>query len=198
MSKQTFHKFNRTLDQEPEVTQTKAPVGGKRIELPTFEADLPLIEESIPIPTVAPDAADHLKFLFGDLANLLAEEQVNTNPVPLEPTIQNPPATIQPVAEPVAIGIENEEEKEPIGTDPEPERKVSVVEPVSEAKIADIHDVADNLTRPYVPKPVVPPPAPTPAPPPAPVAPPERKGWVFTVHRNRTTNLIERIEADPK
>lgn len=217
MSKQTFHKFNRTLEQEPEVKDTKAVAGDKKIQLPTFETDLQLIEDlnnTAPVETVAPDV-DHLKFLFGELGSLLAtdagmaEEAINTNPVPMEPTINKVPPTIQPLAEPAAP-VGEEEKEEPVVNTPGPDEQdlESFVSdqserraPVTEAKHADFQYAADTLTRPraapVAPPPPEPTPTPIPAPTPAPVVP-ERKGWVFTVHRNRTTNLIERIEADPK
>lgn len=203
-NKKPYHRFNRTLD-EPEVPEAKAQPGSNKIVAPTFAAELELIEDTEPVvPTnVVPDV-DSLKFLFGELGDLLsqdkgvAEEAVNTNPVPMEPTIQNPPSTVQPMAEPVSNNPEEEEEDEDHAVDPQPHAPPvaqPVTQPVTEAKVADFHDVADTLTRPYKP---TPPPVPTPAPVAPPPVPVVKTGWVFTVHRNKQTNLIERIEADPK
>lgn len=201
--KTSFHRFNQQIDQEPAEVSTTVVVDTPKLETAVFKPEIHVEDTSAVIEDIKPDT-DSLKELFGELGQLLkqplTEEPVNTNPYPSGPAPSErnanasdptPPlpvpadSVVAPVADDTVEGKEKEEKPE------------AVAEAIT---IQDLRNAADGIGP--VPRVGVfdpPAPAPTPA---APtqviVQAPTRTGWVFTIHRNKQTNLIERIEADPK
>jgi hypothetical protein len=210
--KTSFHRFNQQIEQEPADVSTAVVVDTPKLEVPVFKPEVRIDEDAPVIEDIKPDAAS-LNELFGELGTLLSqekltEEPVNTNPYPTGPLPSErnapaadptPPLSVPADTVPTPAAVDGDQ-------DVEEEEKPQAV---AEARTPDpLRQAADSLSpavkstanavESTAPVDSTTPVAQSTTPPQVVVQAPARTGWVFTIHRNKQTNLIERIEADPK
>jgi hypothetical protein len=199
--KTSFHRFNQQIDQEPTEVSTAVVVDTPKLETAVFKPEIHVEDASSVIEDIKPDTSS-LKELFGELGQLLkqplTEEPVNTNPYPSGPAPSERNANASDPTPPLPVPTDTV--VAPVADDTVEDDEAKPKQVDEAITIQDLRDAADRIgTPPRKTTPEVTQQVTTEVPPTQVIVQaPTRTGWVFTIHRNKQTNLIERIEADPK